>query len=224
MLLTNDKLDKINYKLPPAWKIPFYEFVGEKLRLLEFEKKIHGLSDLESIIGEDAYIELISFNYSNTHIYNDVIKLILEKILFEENNYNSKLFILIGEYYQNDFELKIKNAKNLPEAVLNIFEGAHIDVKWRGVDNPSCDVEFLSKVTYIKAHVKGCLNVLPSSAVIIGYACNSDIMVLMDDEGIIYIYLQIIDKLYRGGEFFNALFRLFLGLEYGELLCTSGSA
>jgi len=220
MTLLNDNLEKINYILPPAWKIPFYEFVGGKLKLVEFEKIIYELSDLESIIGEDIYIELISFNFSNTHIYNDVIKLILEKILLEENDHNSKLFTLIGEFYQNDIKLKTKNAKNLPEAVLHIFEGVHIHVKWRGVDNPSCDVEFLSKVTYLKANVKGCLNVLPSSAVIIGYACNSDIMVLMDDEGIIYIYLHIIDKLYRGGEFLNALVRLFLGLDYGELLCT----
>lgn len=223
MLLLNDNLEKINYKLPPVWKIPFYEFVGGKLMLLEFEKKIYRLSDLESIIGEDTYIELISFNFSNTHIHNDVVKLILEKILFEENDYNSKLFTLIGEFYSNDIKLKTINAKNLPEAVLNIFEGAHINVMWVGVDNPACDVEFLNKVIYVKRPVRGCLNVLPSSAVIFGYACNSDIMLLMDDEGIVYISLQIIDKLFCGGEFFDALIRLFLGLDYGELLCTTST-
>ncbi|MBB4808294.1 hypothetical protein HNP38_003636 [Chryseobacterium defluvii] len=221
MALINDKLDKISYKLPPVWKIPFYEFVGGKLKLAEFEKIVYGLSDLESIIGEDAYIELISFDFSDTHIYNDVIKLILEKILFEENDYNSKLFVLIGEFYQDDIKSKTKNAKNLPEAVLNIFECAHIDVKWRGVNNPACDVEFLNKIIYLERPVRGCLNVLPSSAVIIGYADNSYITLLMDDEGIVYISLQITDVIYRSGDLFKALTRLFLGLEYGELLCTA---
>lgn len=220
MTLINDKLDNINYKLPTVWKIPFYEFIGEKIELREFEKMVYELSDLESIIGEDAYIELISFNFSNPHIHNDVVKLTLEKILFEENDYNCKLFALIGKFYQIDIKSKIKNSKNLPEAVLDIFEGAHIDVKWEGIDNPACDVEFFKKAIHLKRTVRGCLDVLPSSAVIIGHACNSDITLLMDDEGIVYISLNIIDKLYRGGEFFDALKILFFGLEYGELLCT----
>jgi hypothetical protein len=224
MALIKEKLDKINYKLPPAWKIPFYEFIGGKLKLREFEEIIYGLSDLESIIGEDTYIELISFNFSNTHIYNDIVKLILEKILFEKNDYNCKLYTLIGDFYQTDIELKVKNAKNLPEAVLKIFEGAHIEVKWEGIDNPAYDIEFLNKVIYLRRIIKDCLYVLPSSAVIIGYACNSDIMLLMDDEGNVYIALQIIDKIYFGGTFFEALTRLFFGLEYGEIFCDNHTA
>lgn len=220
MLLIDDyKLDKINYKFPPAWKIPFYGFIGGKIELGEFAKKIYELSDLESIIGEDVYIELISFNFSNTNIYKDVVKLILEKILFEENDYNCKLFALIGKFYEIDIKSKIKNSKNLPEAVLDIFEGAHIDVKWEGIDNPACDVEFFKKAIHNKRTVRDCLNVLPSSAVIIGHACNSDITLLMDDEGIVYVSLNIIDELYHVGDFFDTLTRLFCGLDYGELLC-----
>jgi hypothetical protein len=219
MALVNDKLEKINYKLPLIWKIPFYEFVGRKINLREFEKILYELSDSETIIGRDTYIELISFNFSNTHIYNDVVQLILEKILFEENDYNCKLFALIGKFYQLDIKSKIEKSKNLPEAVLDIFEGGHIDVKWSGVDNPACDVEFLNEVRYLKKPPSGCFNVLPSSAVIIGYACNTYITLLMDDEGIVYISLQVTDALYRAGDFFEALTRLFFGLEYGELIC-----
>lgn len=222
MALENDKLEKINYKLPPIWKIPFYEFVGGKIGIEEFEKILYGLTDLESRIGTDAYIELISFNFSNRHIYNDVVKLILEKVLFEENDYNCKFFALIGEFYQN-IVLKsiITNSKNLPEAVLNIFNGAHIQVKWGGVDNPAYDVEFLNEVIHLKEPIMGCLNVLPSSTVIIGYAANSYITLLMDDEGIVYISLQITDVIYRGGDFFETLTKIFFGLDYGELLCPS---
>jgi len=221
MVLINDKLEKINYKLPPVWKIPFYNFIGGKLNLVEFEKLVYGLSDLESIIGEDTYIELISFNFSNIHIYNDVFNLILDKILFEDDDKICKLYALVGEFYQTDIKLKTKNSKNLPEAVLSIFEGAHIDVKWRGIDNPACDIKFLDKVIYPKRPCRGCLNVLPSSAVIIGYAYSSYITLYMDEEGIIYISLQVTDEIYRGGEFFEALNRLFFGFKYGELLCTS---
>jgi hypothetical protein len=219
MALMNDKIEKINFKLPPAWKIPFYEFIGGKLKLREFEEIIYRLSDLESIIGEDTYIELISFNFSNTHIYNDIVKLILEKILFEKNDYNCKLYTLIGDFYQTDIELKVKNAKNLPEAVLKIFEGAHIEVKWEGIDNPAYDIEFLNKVIYLKRPVRGCLNDLPSSAVIIAEAANSYITLLMDDDGIVYISLDVTDELYCGCNFIEALTRLFFGLEYGEILC-----
>lgn len=218
MDLIDDKLDKINYKSPIVWKIPFYEFVGGKIQLEEFEKKIYELSDLESIIGEDSYIELVSFNFSNKYIHNDVIKFILEKILFEENDYNSKLFTLIGKFYQTDIKLKTKKAKKLPEAVLDIFEGTHIDVKWSGIDNPACDVEFLNKVIYLKKKTTDCFNILPSSTVIIGYACNSYITLLMDNDGIVYISLDITSVIYRAGGLFEALTSLFFGLKYGEIL------
>ena len=220
MTLTNNQLEKINYKLPSNWKIPFYEFVGGKLNLVEFEKILYELSDLEFIIDDDTYIELISLNFSNTHIYNDVIKLVLDKILFEKNDNNCKIFTLIGEFYQNDIKSKIRGAKSLPEAILNIFEGAHIHVKWSGIDNPACDIEFLNEVFYLKKPIIGCLNALPPSAVIIGYACKSHITLLMDDEGVVYIHLNIIDQLYYGGNFFEALSKIFLGLDYGELLCS----
>jgi hypothetical protein len=220
MALTNDQLDKINYKLPLAWKIPFYEFVGGKLKLAEFGEIIYGLPELETIIGKDTYLELIIFDFSNKHIYNDLINFILKKILFEKNDYNCKLFTLIGKFYQNDIKSKTRNAKNLPEAVLDIFEGAHIYVNWRGIDNPAYDVEFFTEAIYLKRPVRGCLNVLPSSAVIIGYAADSYINLLMDNDGKVYISYDVIDDIYCGCEFFEALIRLFFGFDYGELFCT----
>ncbi|AND64173.1 hypothetical protein AX766_07030 [Flavobacterium covae] len=224
MTLINDKLDKINYKLPPEWKIPFYDFIGGKIKLREFEKIVYELSDLESIIGEDNYIELVSFNFSDISIYNDVNKFILEKILLEENDHNCKLFALIGQFYQNDIKSKINKVKNLPEAVLNIFDGAHIEVKWNGVDNPAYDIKFLNEVIHFNRPVRGCLNVLPESSVIIGYAADSYITLLMDNEGIVYISLQITDELYRCGYFLEALTKIFFGLDYGELLCPPAGA
>jgi hypothetical protein len=218
MILKESQLNKITYNLPQTWEFPFYEFVGGKIGLIEFERYVYELFDLESIIGETAYVNLISFRYSDPHVYNEVVKFILEEILFQDNTYKCKLFTLIGDFYQGDIKSKIKNAKSLPEAILNIFEGAHIHVKWMGVDNPACDIEFFKKSIPIKRTNRGCLNSLPLNTVIIGYACNSDILLLMDDEGIVYICLQIIDKVYCGGGFFDALNRLFFGFEYGELL------
>jgi len=212
-------LDKIDYKLPPDWKVPFYEFLSGKFTLAEFERTIYELTELESIIGEQTYIELISFDYSNNHIFNDVTKFVLQKILFEVNDYNSKLYTLIGKFYKDDIKSKTKNAKNLPEAILSIFEGAHIDVKWRGDKNPACDIEFLKEVYHLKRPVTGCLAVLPSSTVMIGWADKSYISLFMDDEGTVYISYQITDEVYRCGEFINALIKLFFGLDYGELLC-----
>ncbi|WP_428224232.1 SUKH-3 domain-containing protein [Flavobacterium sp.] len=221
MPLTNDKLDKINYKLPPAWKIPFYEFVGGKIEIEEFEKILYGLTDLEKRIGIDTYVELISFNFSNGHIYNDVIKLILEKVLIEESDNNCKLFASVGEFYQNvDLKYIIANSKNLPEAVLNIFNGAHIAVKWSGVDNPAYDVEFLKEVIRLKEPIMGCLNILPSSTVIIGYAANSYMTLFMDDDGIVYISLDVTGEIYYGTSLIDALTKILLGLEYGKILCS----
>ncbi len=165
-------------------------------------------------------IELLSFDFSNNHIYNDVFNLVLEKVLVEESENHCKLFVLIGEFYLNDIESKTKKSRNLPEAVVSIYEGDHIEVKWIGIDNPACDVEFLPEVDYLNRSEKDCRNILPSSALIeIGYAHNTDIELLMDDDGIVYFYLHIIDKLYYGGKFLKALMILFFGLEYGELLC-----
>lgn len=219
MALKDNELNKINYKLPQTWKIPFYELIGGKLNFKEFEKILYESPNLESIIGENTYIELISFNFNNTHIYNDITKFVLEKILFEENDYNCRLFTLIGKFYKNDIKSKTKNAKNLPEAIINIFEGAHISVHWRGSYYPAYDIKFLDKISYLKRPVRGCLNILPLSAVIIAYAADSDIALLMDNDGIVYIYLGITDEVCYGCEFFEALNKIFFGLGYGKLLC-----
>lgn len=221
MALNN--LDKINFRLPPDWKIPFYEFVGGKLILKDFEKELYKSSELEFIIGEDSYIELLSFDFSNNNILNNVVDFILENILVDEDEYRCKLFVLIGKFYMIDIISKTKKSTNLPEAVVTIFGGAHIDVKWKGINNPAGDIKFLPEVGHLYKPVSGCKNILPSSAVVIGYASCSDIEVLMDDNGIVYIYLSIIDKLYCGGEFFEALMRLFFGLNYGKVLCSAES-
>jgi hypothetical protein len=216
----SDRLSIISFRAP-TWKIPFYELIGGKLNLIEFEKEVYKLSELEFIIEEDVYIDLVSFNYTNNHCYNDVVNLILEKILLEEDEYYCRLFVLIGKSYLNDIQAKTIKSRSLPEAVINIFEGAHINVNWTGVENPACDIEFSTEVRYLNRAEKDCRNVLPLSAVSIGYACNSDIELIMDDDGIVYVYLHIIDELYCTGEFLKALKRLFFGLEYGELLCRS---
>lgn len=219
MALDSNKLEEINFKLPEAWKIPFYEFVGGKLKLKEFEQEIYKSSELESIIGEDRYIDLVSFNFNDKHIYSEVTNFILEKILPSETEYQCKLYILIGKFYRTDIALKTKESKTLPEAIISIYEGAHIEVDYRGVNNPACDVEFLHEVKPLNKSIEDCRNVLPLSAVRIGCAHYGDILLFMDDDGIVYFYLGYIDQLYCGGKFLDALTILFFGLEYGKRLC-----
>jgi hypothetical protein len=217
----SDKIEKINFKANeiPTWKIPFIEFITGKINLEDLEKKIYEQSELEFILGKNLYIDLVCFNFKNRLIYGEVFRLILDKILIEEDEYFWKLYGLIGEYYLNDIKLKTRNSKTLPEAVLAIFEGAHIHVKWNGVDNPTCDVEFYTEVFFIKNRYLDCTKVLPPSTVQIGEAFNADISLYMDEDGIMYFHF-IDGKLYKGGEFLEALKILFFGLKYGELICS----
>lgn len=94
-----------------------------------------------------------------------------------------------------------------------------IGIKWEGIDNIAYNIEFLNEVISFKRPCRGCYNVLPSSAVIIAEAADSYITLLMDDEGIVYISIDVTDQLYCGGDFFDALSKIFFGLEYGEILC-----
>ncbi|MDI9341695.1 MAG: hypothetical protein QM534_14080 [Sediminibacterium sp.] len=221
MALNSNQLEEISFQLPADWKIPFYEFVGGKLKLAEFEQKIYQSSELESIIGEDRYIDLVSFNFTDKHINEEVVKFILEKILIGETEYGCRLYVLIGKFYRTDIALKTKEAKTLPEAVVSIFEGAHIEVNYKGVDKFACDVAFLRNVKLLNRPVRDCRSVLPLSAVGIGYANDDDIHLFMDEEGIVYFYSGMIDQLNYGGKFLEALMILLLGLEYGKRLCPS---
>lgn len=211
--MNRDLLDKISYKFPPIWKIPFYEIIGGKINLVDFEKELYKTTELEAIIGEEIYIELVSFNYTDIRNYNDVVNYIFEKILIEESVYDCKLFVLISRFYSSDISQKLEKAKNIPEAVIIIFEGAHINVNWQGVDSPACDIEFFQK---IKIFDWDAGEILPLKAVEIGYADNYNIKLLMDDDGNVYFDFCIVNATYYGGNFFNALKLLFFGLGYGQ--------
>lgn len=218
MKLKEEKLGKITFEIA-KWKILFYEYIGGKLNLEEFEKELYERSDLESSLEEDIYLDLISFDYKNKLNSSKVINYILEKILIGETEYDCKLYILIRVFYESEIEKKINNSKNLPEAVISIFKNSYVKGHWLGVKNPSCDLQFLSSVKNLNRTEEDCRNFLPLDTVIIGYAHNSDIEVLMDNDGVVYLYLNIIDELYLGGDFFEALIKLFFGLDYGNLLC-----
>jgi hypothetical protein len=214
-MLNRDLLDKISYKFPPTWKIPFYEFIGGKINLVDFEKEIYKTTELEVIIGEEIYIELVSFNYTYIRNYNDVVNYIFEKILIEESVYDCKLYVLISRFYSSDISQKLEKAKNIPEAVIIIFEGAHINinVNWQGVDSPAYGIEFFQKINMFEWDSG---EMMPLSTVEIAYTHDHEITLLMDNEGKVYFDFRTVNVTYYGGEFFDALKLLFFGLGYGQ--------
>ena len=220
-MLTTQQIDSINLKTPPIWKAPFYEFIGGKLSLIDLESKVYETTQLEGILERDVYFDLITFNFSDSQNYSTIYNFILEKILIDESEYDCKLFSLIGSFYTNGVNLSLKKSLSIPEAVVKIFKGAHIKPKWKGVSNPACDVEFLSKVAPLgKLRSTDCRSILPPSVVLVGYAHHQYIDILMDTNGIVYLFLVISNELYYCGEgLLKVLKKLFFGLEYGKLLC-----
>ncbi|WP_027421140.1 hypothetical protein [Crocinitomix catalasitica] len=68
-------------KLPKQIRQYFYQTIYGKVTLHEFENWIYTNKSIESLIGEDQYLELISFNYKKDGAKYELVNLLSEKFI-----------------------------------------------------------------------------------------------------------------------------------------------
>ena len=54
----------------------FYEVLKHKISIQDFEQWVYGTKELESELPEDTYTDLISLNYKDKYVYNELEKIV----------------------------------------------------------------------------------------------------------------------------------------------------
>lgn len=68
-------------KLPRHIEHKFYDTINGKIKLEDFESWVYSDKELETILPEDEYLELISFNYRKNGAKYELVKLLSEKFI-----------------------------------------------------------------------------------------------------------------------------------------------
>ncbi len=72
----------------------YFEFLFHNMTIQEFEKEIYENQEIEKLINNEDYIELISLDFSSKYIFNE-IEHILDKYIEFSKYYKNKLITMI---------------------------------------------------------------------------------------------------------------------------------
>lgn len=100
-------------EIPKHIELNFYDTIIGKISIQEFEAWIYSDKEIESILSEDDYLELISFNYKKSGAKYELINLL------------SKKYIDLGEYEKwkmvNKLKIALKRDERLPDILRDFY-------------------------------------------------------------------------------------------------------
>ena len=73
-------------KLPIELQLQFFKVYSEEISIGDFEQWLYGETELEELLGENYYLDLVSLNFKDRHIRHEMSKIInsfLDSELFE---------------------------------------------------------------------------------------------------------------------------------------------
>jgi len=100
--------------LPKHIELKFYGAIIGKIKIEDFEKWIYSNEEIESILSEDDYLELISFNYKESGAKYELVDFLSEK------------YVDLGEYEKwkilQKLNIALKRDKRLPEILREFYD------------------------------------------------------------------------------------------------------
>lgn len=100
--------------LPKHIELKFYNTIIGKIKIQDLEKWIYSNKEIESILSEDDYLELISFNYKGRGAKYELVNLLSEK------------YVDLGEYEKwkilNKLNIALKSDKRLPDILRAFYD------------------------------------------------------------------------------------------------------
>ncbi|MEW7278454.1 SUKH-3 domain-containing protein [Aquimarina sp. 2201CG1-2-11] len=197
------------------WKIVFYRFLDNKYNLIDLEKEIYKLPNLENSLGRDSYIDLLSYNYKDESQFFE-IKQLLNSYIDIDDFYSWKLCNLFKKKGFNVKNLIDYNNVELPDLLLELYGGKEFGEIGEGKEQAKSNVTFLKKP--LKSDLDDYWKVLIGEVVQVGLAHHGNIILFMNNEGVMFIYIEITNNMYIGGNFKTTMSKLLFGLDYGELI------
>ncbi|TSE03177.1 hypothetical protein [Aquimarina algiphila] len=199
------------------WKTPFYQLLEGKSNLIEFEKEVYKLSNLEDILEKDLYIDLLSYNYEDKSQFTEILQLV-KRIINIDDFYRWKLCNLLKESgldFKNPNLESITNYE-LPNLLLEIYGEMEIGEVGQGEEQAKSNITFLKSP--LKSDLEDYWVTIIGEVVQVGLAHHGNIIIFMNNEGIMYIYIELTNKMYIGGDFEKTMSKLLFGLDYGKLI------
>lgn len=198
------------------WETLFCELINGKIDFLDFESKIYEIKELEEVIDHDLYIQLISLNYKDPNNQFFILN-IANEILIKENCYHDwklcDLFKKAG--------WKMKNCSgniqsNAAELIACMYGGLEVGELGKGVEMEKNIISFFTTPDVVDF-------IEPWYAIIgkvkqVGIAIHGELVLFVDQEGFFYIYVDMTDEMYLGGNFKETMYKLLLGFDYGKMI------
>ncbi|NOU62274.1 hypothetical protein [Marinifilum caeruleilacunae] len=101
-------------EIPKHIELKFYLTIIGEIPIEEFENWIYNDKEIESVLSEDYYLELVSFNYKKNGAKYELVNLLSEK------------YIDLGEYEKwkmlNKFRIALKRDENLPDILREFYD------------------------------------------------------------------------------------------------------
>ncbi len=115
--------------LPENIEQYFFDTIYGKVALREFEEWVYTNKEIEFILGEDDYLELISFNYLN-HILDCIIKIQVYTDGIDEDKFFNNSLVQDGVIRNLEVigEAKLKKAGGRPAAYNIIQQLPHLNL------------------------------------------------------------------------------------------------
>lgn len=197
----------------------FYNFLDGNYSISQFENAIYESRQLPNKLDSDLYFELMSFNFKDSSQHKKLEDFIRQEIINPEDYDKWKLYNLFTkagwkeDVYEKHF--LIEDSSKLPHLFLKYYHGLSIGEVGKGILQAKSDVLFLNEP--IESDLDSSWFFL-GELMQIGYAHHENIILFMNNEGDIYIYIELTDEMYFGGTFEDTMFKLLYGLDYGEEL------
>jgi len=183
-----------------------FNFLIHETSAQEFEKWLYSEKELELRIGSESFIDIVSLNYKNKYVSND-----LEKILFEEKidikEFNSwklrktlrKTLIDYGWFEGRTIKVenhKLDNSKAVKNAIeiISEFGGLKIEETGKGINSASGDISF-----FLIPISDNLINKIPNSGGLICFASahNQHMGLYVDGNRKYYVYTDPDSQLYE---------------------------
>tara|TARA_R110002167_G_scaffold366421_1_gene596569 strand:+ start:103510 stop:104268 length:759 start_codon:yes stop_codon:yes gene_type:complete len=110
-------------KLPIELQLQFFKVYSEEISIEDFEQWLYGETELEKLVGEKYYLDLVSLNFKDRHIKHEMSKVIdsfLDFGLFEERKLKKILNDLINRTH--DFAKSLIATYDLYCSGYNFFD------------------------------------------------------------------------------------------------------
>ncbi|WP_025740672.1 SUKH-3 domain-containing protein [Aquimarina pacifica] len=201
------------------WKILFLSLLDGVFAIDEFENEIYNLVKLESYIGKESYSNLISFNYKDSSQFSNIFESVRDNLeILDIHKWNlCKIFIDAGLSKENSKLIYENNANlTLPYVLLEIYGGMKIGDVGPGQEQAKSDVCFM-KIP-IKSDLDEYWKNSIGEVIQVGFAHHENIILFMNNEGMMYIYIDLTNTMYLGGDFETTMIKLVFGLDYGDLV------